>query len=93
MRNCGPAGADRFLLAGIETHVCVYQTARDLLEQDYHVEVVVDATSSRTPENKRVGLDKMARAGAEVSSVEVALFELLRTADTPRFKEVSRLIK
>jgi len=87
------SGRREILLAGIETHVCVYQTARDLLEQDYRVEIVVDATSSRTPENKRVGLDKMAHAGAEMSSVEVALFELLRTADSPRFKEVSRLIK
>ncbi len=93
LENLRSSGRQQILLAGIETHVCVYQTARDLLEQDYHVEVVVDATSSRTPENKQVGLDKMACAGAGMSSVEIALFELLGTADAPQFKEILRLLK
>lgn len=87
------SGRRQILLAGIETHICVYQTARSLLVQNYHVEVVTDAVSSRTPENKRIGLDKMARAGAEITSVETALFELLQTAGTPQFKEISHLVR
>ena len=57
------------------------------------VEVVADAVSSRSPENRRVGLDKMARAGAEITSVETAIFELMREAGTPQFKEVLRLVQ
>lgn len=87
------SGRRQILLAGIEIHICVYQTALNLLEQDYHVEVVADAASSRTPENKRIGLHKMARAGAEITSVETALFELLQTAGTPQFKDIARLVK
>ena len=90
LRGCG---RKQLLLAGIETHICVYQTARDLLTQDYHVEIVADGVSSRTPENRRVGLERMARAGAEVTSVEMALFELLREAKGPQFKEIAGLVK
>jgi nicotinamidase-related amidase len=81
------------LLAGIETHICVYQTARDLLQEGYCVEIVADATSSRTPENKKIGLEKMARAGAEITSVETCLFELLQRAGTAAFKEITALVK
>lgn len=83
----------RVLLAGIEAHICVYQTCRDLLDQGYQVEVVADAVSSRTPENKKTGLDRMVQAGAVCTSVEMALFELLRVAGTPQFKEIARLVK
>lgn len=87
------SGRRRVLLAGIEAHICVYQTCRELLDQGYQVEVVADAVSSRTPENRQIGLDKMAGAGAEITSVEMALFELLRVAGTPQFKEIARLVK
>ena len=87
------SGRRQLLLAGIETHICVYQTARDLLAQGYHVEVVADAVSSRTPENRQIGLDKMAQHGAEITSVEMVLFELLREAGTPPFKEIAPLVK
>ena len=70
-----------------------YQTARDLLDRGFHVEVVADAVSSRTPENRQIGLDKMARAGADITSVETALFELLREAGTPQFKQIAPLVK
>ena len=83
----------QILLAGIESHVCVYQTARDLLDQDFHVEVVGDAVSSRTLENRQIGLDRMSRAGAAITSVEMVLFELLRQAGSPQFKEIARLVK
>jgi nicotinamidase-related amidase len=81
------------LLAGIEAHVCVYQTARDLRQAGYRVEVVADAVSSRTPENKAIGLEKMRLAGVGVTSVETALFELLRVAEGVAFKEILRLVR
>lgn len=86
-------GRRQVLLAGIETHVCVYQTAADLLAAGYEVQVVGDACSSRTPENKQVGLARIAGAGAGVTSVETALFELLKVAEGPRFKEILRIVK
>ncbi len=87
------SGRDQVIVAGIESHICVYQTARDLLDDGYHVEVVADAVSSRTPENKLIGLEKMRKAGAEITSVETALFELLREAGSPQFKEIAKLVK
>ncbi len=90
LQNCGRR---QLLVAGIETHICVYQTARHLLHEDYHVEVVGDAVSSRTAQSKALGLEKMAGAGAQVSSVEMALFELLEEAGTPQFKTIARLVK
>lgn len=86
------AGRDQALVCGIETHVCVSQTAIDLLEGGTEVHVPLDAVGSRTEENKRVGLHKMERAGAVLTSVEAALFELLGRAGTDEFKEIQRLI-
>lgn len=81
------------LLAGIEAHVCVYQTAADLLGAGYEVEVVTDAVSSRTAANRDLGLQRMRDAGARLTGVEMVLFELLRTAQAPAFKEIARLVK
>ena len=81
------------LLCGIETHVCVYQTAVDLLGKGFSVDVIADAVSSRTKENKKVALKRMSAEGAKISSVEMVLFELLKTAEHPSFKEIARLIK
>ena len=86
------AGRDQALVCGIESHVCVSQTAIDLLEGGTEVHVPLDAVGSRTEENKRVGLHKMERAGAVLTSVEAALFELLGRAGTDEFKEIQRLI-
>jgi len=83
----------QILVCGIETHICVYQTARDLLADGYHVQVVADAVSSRTAANRQIGLDRMAALGAHITSVEMALFELLRQAGTPPFKEIARLVR
>jgi nicotinamidase-related amidase len=84
---------DQVLLCGIETHVCVNQTAEDLLADGREVHVAADAVTSRTAENRDLGLHKMERSGAVVTSVETALFELVRAAGTPEFKEIQRLIK
>jgi nicotinamidase-related amidase len=85
-------GRDQALVCGIETHVCVNQTVLDLLAAGTEVQVAEDAVGSRTEENKRVGLHKMERAGATLTSVETALFELLGKAGTDEFKRVQRLI-
>jgi nicotinamidase-related amidase len=87
------SGRDQVLLSGIESHVCVNQTADDLLRSGSEVHVASDAVSSRTEENRSLGLQKMERAGAVITSVETALFELLRAAGTPEFKEIQKLVK
>jgi nicotinamidase-related amidase len=84
---------DQVVLCGIEAHVCVNQTAEDLLADGREVHVVADAVSSRTAENRELGIHKMERSGATLTSVETALFELLREAGTPEFKEIQRLVK
>ena len=81
------------LLAGIETHVCIYQTAVDLMAAEYEVHVVADAISSRDPENRSVGLQKMRDGGAEITTVETAIFELLVTAEDDRFGEILKIVK
>jgi nicotinamidase-related amidase len=81
------------LLCGIETHVCVYQTAIDLLESGHEVHVVADAVSSRTAANKDIGLAKIKDAGAAVTSVETALFELLKVAGGEKFKAIINIVK
>jgi len=85
-------GRSQALVCGIETHVCVNQTTIALLESGVEVQVAEDAVGSRFEENKRVGLHKMERAGAAMTSVETALFELLGRAGTDEFKRVQRLI-
>jgi nicotinamidase-related amidase len=86
-------GRKGVLLAGIEAHVCVYQTAADLLESGYEVEVVADAVSSRTAENKAIALARMRQLGAAITSVEMVLFELLGRAEGPRFKRLLEIVK
>jgi nicotinamidase-related amidase len=86
-------GRQQALVCGIESHVCVSQTAHDLLERGAEVHVARDAVSSRTAENREVGLHKMERAGAVLTSVETALFELLGAAGSDEFKTVQRLIR
>jgi nicotinamidase-related amidase len=86
-------GRDQALVCGIETHVCVNQTVLDLLGQGVGVQVASDAVGSRTEANRRLGLERMERAGAAMTSVETALFELLGGSDADEFKEVQALVK
>jgi len=81
------------LLCGIETHICIYQTARDLLGRGQEVTVLADAVSSRTLENRRIALERLACEGAAVASTEMVLFELLKTAKHPQFKPIAKLVK
>jgi nicotinamidase-related amidase len=85
-------GRDQVLLCGIETHVCVNQSALSLLDSGVEVHVAADAVGSRFDQNKTIGLEKMERAGAVITSVETALFELVGRAGTDEFKAVQRLI-
>ncbi len=85
-------GRDQAIVCGIETHVCVSQTVHDLLAQGVEVHVPADAVGSRHEIDYDRGLERLERAGAVVSTVEAALFELLGRAGTPEFKAVQRLI-
>jgi nicotinamidase-related amidase len=86
------AGREQALVCGIEAHVCVEQTVQDLLDRGIEVHVAADAVSSRTALNRRLGLEKMERSGAWVTSTEMALFELLGEAGTPEFKAIQKLV-
>jgi len=86
-------GRKQVLLTGIEAHVCVFQTGLDLLDAGYQVHVLSDGVFSRTAENHNLALSRLHDAGATVSSVEMALFELIRTSKHPAFKIISKLIK
>ena len=86
-------GRRQVILCGIETHVCIYQTALDLLAEGFEVCVAADAVSSRRAENRRLALEEMARSGAAVLPVESILFALLRDAADPAFRDLLKLIK
>jgi nicotinamidase-related amidase len=85
-------GADQALVCGIETHVCVNQTVLDLLATGVDVHVAEDAVGSRSKQNWQLGLHKVEQVGATVTSVETALFELVRRAGTDEFKQIQKLI-
>ncbi len=86
-------GKKKIIIAGMENHVCVFQTVRDLLSQGYQVFVVGDAVCSRTKGNYLNALSLMSSMGAVVTNKETVLFDLIKEAGTPLFKEVSKLIK
>ena len=81
------------LLCGIEAHVCVWQTAAALSQNDYEVHVIADACSSRSVFNRDIAYQRMQAAGIYLSNVEMALFELMSDAHHPRFREVAKLLK
>jgi nicotinamidase-related amidase len=81
------------VLAGCETHVCLMQSALDLLDEEFDVWVVTDACGSRTERSRDAAFDRLAAAGAELVTTEMVAFEWLRTAEHPQFKEVLSLIK
>ena len=86
-------GRDQMVLCGTETHVCVMQTAADLLEENLLVYLVTDASGSRTEDNRRAGAERLSRWGAQCVSSEMVLFEWLEVAGSNEFKELSKLIK
>lgn len=86
-------GKKQIVLFGIETHICVHQTAAALLEAGYEVYIIKDACASRNKYEFKQGIDIMQQNGAKISCVEIALFEWLKGAKNPKFKEVQALIK
>ncbi len=84
---------DSAVLCGVETHVCVFQTAMDLLQRGFRVHVIADAVDSRSEHNKQIALNRLAANGIVISSTEMLLFELLRTSEHPQFKALSALIR
>ncbi|MGI8495658.1 MAG: isochorismatase family protein [Pyrinomonadaceae bacterium] len=100
--SCGAQGfknklqelnASQIVLCGVETHVCVNQTAHDLLDENYQVHLLTDAVASRYSHDNQAGLEKMRMNGVVSSSVEMALFELMRDSKHEQFKEIQNLIK
>jgi nicotinamidase-related amidase len=85
--------AETLILAGIETHICVTQTAIDGLENGFRTYVVEDATSSRSLEDKDTAIHRIRQSGVVVVSTEMLIYELLKKAGTPEFKETLRLVR
>ena len=86
-------GAKQILVCGIEAHICVNQTTHDLLARGFQVHLLTDCVTARTARDREAGISKMQRSGALPSTVELALFELLRDARHEQFKAVQKLIK
>jgi nicotinamidase-related amidase len=86
-------GVRNVVIVGMETHVCVFQTARELVKRGYATYVVADAVTSRTDENRRRGLSLCEHAGAIVTTTETVAFDLVEHAGTPEFKAVSKLVR
>jgi nicotinamidase-related amidase len=87
------SGRRQVIVCGMETHVCVFQTVRDLAAAGYEVHVCADAVGSRTEEHRRIGLDLAREAGALVTTAETAIFDLLHRAGTDEFRRVAPLVK
>jgi nicotinamidase-related amidase len=88
-----PDARASIVLAGCEAHICLLQTALDLLEDEFEVWIVTDACSSRTERNRDAAFDRLAGAGAELVTTEMVAFEWLRSAEHPAFKQVQALVK
>jgi len=86
-------GRKQVIALGMESHVCVFQTCRDLVDQGYEVFLCADAVTSRMEEHRRVALEQMRGFGVVVTSAETVIFDLLREAGTPEFKRVSPYVK
>ena len=92
-RALADAGVRSVVVLGMEAHVCVFQTARELVKRGYATYVVADAVASRREENRRIGLSLCERAGAIVTSTEAVAFDLLEHAGTGAFKAISKLLR
>jgi isochorismate hydrolase len=87
------SGEKQIVVIGIESHICVLQTVHDLLNQDYFVYIPYDAVSSRKEGDYKNALERMKQVGAVIGSMESAIFELMKTADIPVFRQISKIIK
>jgi len=92
-KRLSESGRTQILLAGIETHVCVYQTALDLIQANYEVHLVTDAVSSRTKRNRDLAIRKIKDMGSKLTGVEMVLFEILKDTDDPVFRQILKIIR
>ena len=88
-RNC----RKQIILSGIETHICVYQTAVDFIAKGYEVFVAADTVSSRSEENRHIGIEAMRQEGVKILSTEAILFALMKGADHLKFRDIAKLVK
>lgn len=86
-------GRSEVIIAGIEAHVCVYQTVRDLARQNYHVHLVTDAVSSRSEHNEEMGIKRCEQEGAVLATTEMMITELIESTRHPKFREIMALLK
>ncbi|HLS54260.1 MAG TPA: hydrolase [Tissierellaceae bacterium] len=86
-------GRKKIIITGMETHICVFQTTRDLIKAGYEVHIVKDAITSRSKENYLNGLELMKEMGAVITNTETVVFDLLKVAGTDEFRNMSKLIK
>jgi nicotinamidase-related amidase len=93
MRALKATGRRQVLLCGVETHICVSQTAHDLMHAGHQVHVAADAVSSRTLEKHKLGMERIRDAGAKPCAAEAAVYEWLYEAGTPEFKEILKLVR
>lgn len=87
------SGRKQILLCGVEAHICVCQTALEMTAAGFQVHVAIDAVSSRSEANWKLGIDKMRQGGVLITSVESALYEMLHEAGTPEFRDILKIIK
>jgi len=93
VRKLEETSCNQVLLCGIETHICIYQTAVELKEKGKNVTVIADAVSSRDVENKNIGIERLKQEDVKISSTEMAIFEIVGTAEHPDFNRLAKLIK
>ena len=93
LREFKKLGRKQVLISGIESHICVYQTAADLISAGYEVYAVSDAISSRTEQNRDIGLKMMTQLGAKLTGTEAVLFEFLKVAKGEKFKAISQIVR
>lgn len=93
MSRLNALNRDQVILTGIETHVCIYQTALELYSRGFEPQVPADAVSSRTIDNKSIALDRLSGEGVKITSTETVLFELLKSSTHEKFRAIAKLIK
>lgn len=93
MEKLKETGRKKVLLTGMETHICVLQTAMDLLDEGYEVFIVEDCCSSREKIDKKVAIERMRGEGVKIATYESILFECLGKAGSEEFKQISKIIK
>jgi len=86
-------GISQVVVCGVETHVCVQQTVLDLIANDFQVNLAVDAVSSRRVKDYEISLSRMRQHGADITTVEAILFELLNVCGMDKFKQISKIVK